>query len=61
MHKGCWSRVGVASFLRVWVLAKSICGIGKMSGEVVGVNGGVEEELEWEGKGDAKKKSSFLT
>ena len=48
MHNGCWSRVGVANSFRVWFLAKAICVLGKAGGGGVGIDGGVEEEWEWE-------------
>ena len=47
MHNGCWSSVGAANSFRVWFLA--IGGLGKMGGGWVGLDGGVEEEWEWEG------------
>ena len=49
MHNGCWSSVGTTNSFRVWFLAKAIGGLGKMDGGGVGIDGGVEEEWEWEG------------
>ena len=49
-HNGYWSRVGAAKSFRVWFLAKAIGGLDKVGRGEVGINGGIEEEWEWEGK-----------
>ena len=53
--------MGAANSLSVWVLAKSIGGVGKVGGGGVGVDGGVKEELEWEGRWEMGKWSNFLS